>query len=80
MIMIVLNIIFYLLLFIQLIVLAICIYNLFTAPGLRINKHIGEEKKISVLIPARNEESNIDECLDSIFKSDYQNFEVLLVL
>ena len=34
---------------------------------------------ISVLIPARNEEENIETCLKSLQKQDYPNFEVLVL-
>jgi len=33
---------------------------------------------ISVLIPARNEEENIETCLKSLQKQDYPNFEILV--
>jgi chlorobactene glucosyltransferase len=34
---------------------------------------------ISVLVPARNEESNIANCLESLQKQDYPNFEILVL-
>ena len=34
---------------------------------------------VSVLIPARNEEENIQRCLESILVQDYPNFEVLVL-
>ncbi|MGA2158436.1 MAG: glycosyltransferase [Dehalococcoidia bacterium] len=34
---------------------------------------------VSVLIPARNEEKNIVNCLTSVLKQDYPNFEVLVI-
>lgn len=34
---------------------------------------------ISVLIPARNEEANIEACLDSLRKQDYPNFEIVVL-
>jgi len=34
---------------------------------------------ISVLIPARDEEANIEACLESLQKQDYPNFEVLVL-
>ena len=34
---------------------------------------------VSVLIPARNEEKNIANCLASVLKQDYPNFEVLVI-
>ncbi len=35
--------------------------------------------KISVIIPARNEEKNIGHCLTYLFKNDYPNFEIVVV-
>ena len=39
------------------------------------------EPKISILVPAYNEEKNIEECLSSIFKSDYpkSKYEVIVI-
>ena len=37
------------------------------------------ENKISVIIPTYNSESTIKECLDSVFNSNFKNFEVILV-
>lgn len=34
---------------------------------------------ISVLIPARNEESNIRNCLESLTRQDYPNYEILIL-
>ncbi len=34
---------------------------------------------VSVLIPARNEEPNIESCLESLQKQDYPNFEILVL-
>ena len=35
--------------------------------------------KVSVIIPARNEEKNIGHCLTHLFKNDYPNFEIIVV-
>jgi glycosyltransferase involved in cell wall biosynthesis len=35
-------------------------------------------QKISILVPARNEEQNLPRLLDSILSQDYENFEVLI--
>jgi len=34
---------------------------------------------VSVLIPARNEEENIENCLKSLLKQDYPNFEIVVL-
>ena len=36
-------------------------------------------KKISVLIPARNEEENIADCVNSVLNQDYGNFELIVL-
>lgn len=35
--------------------------------------------KISVIIPARDEEKNIGHCLTHLFKEDYPNFEIIVI-
>lgn len=35
--------------------------------------------KVSVIIPARNEEANIGRCLESLSAQDYPNFEIIVV-
>ena len=35
--------------------------------------------KVSIILPARNEENYIGKCLDSLIKQDYQNYEIIVV-
>ena len=35
--------------------------------------------KVSILVPARDEEVNLRACLDSLLKQDYSNFEILVL-
>jgi chlorobactene glucosyltransferase len=35
--------------------------------------------KVSIIIPARNEEKYISKCLDSILKQDYSRFEIIVI-
>ncbi|MEJ2544295.1 MAG: glycosyltransferase [Calditrichaceae bacterium] len=35
--------------------------------------------KVSLLIPARNEENNIKKCLEHLVKQDYKNFEIIVL-
>jgi len=37
------------------------------------------ERKISIVIPVHNAEHSLRECLDSVFRSSYKNFEVIIV-
>lgn len=41
--------------------------------------HIKGERKVSVIIPARNEEENLPLLLESLTRQDYPNFEVLVI-
>lgn len=55
-------------------------YNYFTAPVLRVLRGTKpSEGLISVLIPARNEENNISNCLQSLTMQDYMNLEILVL-
>src|SRR5256885_2168448 len=40
---------------------------------------ISKFPKISVILPARNEEIYISRCLDSILNQDYPNFEIIAI-
>ncbi len=60
--------------------LSIVIYNYFSAPEI-INSPPSKmyEQRLSILIPARNEENNIGKCLDSILKQSFSNYEVIVL-
>jgi glycosyltransferase involved in cell wall biosynthesis len=38
-----------------------------------------ESSKVSVILPARNEEKDIAKCLDSLLKQSYPNFEIVAI-
>ncbi len=42
-------------------------------------KHDHGTPKVSVIIPARNEENNIGKCLDSLLEQTYDNFEIIVI-
>ncbi|WP_201365400.1 glycosyltransferase [Dictyobacter formicarum] len=70
------------LLFILLINFSILLVNLCTFMRLRVPQETtadGEEPLISVLIPARNEEANIEACIRSLLKQQYQQLEILVL-
>jgi chlorobactene glucosyltransferase len=48
-------------------------------PFLKKKYSINKYPKVSVLIPARNEEKNIRNCLQSIYLNDYPDFEVIVL-
>ena len=63
-----------------LVLFIITLYNYLTAPGIsESNKNINPEKFVSILIPARNENSNIKDCLLSVLNQDYTNYEVIVL-
>ena len=59
------------------VLLIVTAYNYFMAPRMNKPKIFSDQQaKVSILIPARNEENNIENCLNSVFNSDYNNYEV----
>lgn len=66
---------------ILLISLCIILYNFLTAPSLKYTSREVSipEEKISVLIPARNEELNISKCLNHIVNQDYDIHEIIVL-
>ncbi|HRI84738.1 MAG TPA: glycosyltransferase family 2 protein [Ignavibacteria bacterium] len=52
--------------------------NLFTAPFLTSEYTKKEYGLVSVLIPARNEEINIENCISSVMSQSYTNIEILV--
>ncbi|MBN2356678.1 glycosyltransferase [candidate division KSB1 bacterium] len=60
-------------------VLAVTIYNAFTAPLVKKGPMPTTKKKVSLLVPARNEEYNIATCLASLGAQDYADFEIIVL-
>ncbi len=46
---------------------------------MNIKNHLKEYPEVSIIIPARNEEENISDCLESLLKQDYPNLEIIVV-
>lgn len=60
--------------------LSVVIYNNFTAPKLYNKVHdLYKAPFVSILVPARNEESNIEECIRSVLHQNYNNFEMIIL-
>ena len=38
-----------------------------------------EKQKVSVILPARNEEKFIEKCLNSLVEQDYDNYEIIAI-
>jgi chlorobactene glucosyltransferase len=74
------NIYFISLLFIHLVFLLVILYNFFSSTRLtEINYPNTNEVYLSVLIPARNEDTNIRVCLNSLINSTYKNLEIIVL-
>jgi len=65
--------------FILIIVLTVTLVNFFTAPMLRRSFKRKTFPRVSVLVPARNEEQNIGSCLQGLSKQDYPNYEIIVL-
>jgi glycosyltransferase involved in cell wall biosynthesis len=58
----------------------ISIYNLLTAPVLNKESiHSSKQKLVSVLIPARDEEKNIEKCIKGMLEQNYENKEIIVL-
>lgn len=60
-------------------VLSVTIVNIIFGPRLKNAPGLTATPKVSVLIPARNEENNIGTCLTGILNQDYPDFEVIVL-
>lgn len=57
----------------------ITVINSVAGPRLKDGPEINIVPKVSVLVPARNEEDNISTCLDSLSCQDYPDFEIIVL-
>ncbi len=73
------EIILYIALGILFMVLSTTLFNFFTAPRIARAPKLLSTPKVSILIPARNEEQNIGKSLDGLLKQDYPNFEIIVL-
>ena len=58
------------------VVLAVTLFNAATAPMLKKSVSLKSHPRVSVLIPARNEEANIGDCIQGFLSQNYDNFEI----
>ena len=58
------------------ILLAVTVFNVLTAPMLKKSHRLQPRPSVSVLIPARNEETNIGACIEGFLSQDYGNFQI----
>ena len=61
------------------VVLAVVLFNAATAPMLKKSISLQNRPLVSVLIPARNEETNIGDCIEGFLSQKYANFEILVL-
>ncbi len=54
------------------------LWNLFALKRIGLKQELEIYPFVSILIPARNEEENIERCLNSVINQDYPNFEILV--
>ncbi len=60
--------------------LSITVYNFFTAPKIFNEVHdLIKTPFVSILVPARNEQDNIDGCINSILMQHYNNYELIVL-
>ncbi|MEE4310848.1 MAG: glycosyltransferase [candidate division KSB1 bacterium] len=60
-------------------ILMVTVFNVFTAPMINGRKKPDSHPSVSILVPARNEENNIAECLDGLLSQDYPNFNITVL-
>ena len=58
------------------VVLTVTLFNAVTAPMLKKAGECRDRPRVSVLIPARNEEANIGACIEGFLSQNYDNFEI----
>ena len=58
------------------VVLTVTLFNAVTAPMLKKAGECRDRRRVSVLVPARNEEANIGACIEGFLSQNYDNFEI----
>lgn len=61
------------------IILLVTVFNLVTAPMVKNGPYPKQIPKVSVLIPCRNEDRNIQTCLAGLCSQDYPNLEIFVL-
>ena len=61
------------------IALTVTLLNAVTAPMLKKAGECRDHPRVSVLIPARNEEANVGACIEGFLSQNYNNFEILVL-
>lgn len=61
------------------ILLLLCIINVIALDSIPVTEMTNASVKVSVLIPARNEEQNIENCVVSVLKQTYRHLEIIVL-
>lgn len=61
------------------VLLLMALANLLVFRGLKRGEKTASAPRVSVLVPARNEARNIEDCVSSLFAQEYPNFELLVL-
>jgi chlorobactene glucosyltransferase len=69
---------YFIIIFLFIILITISVNALF-GPFLATRHKLHKTPKVSLLIPARNEEKNIGKCLDHLLGQDYENIEIIVL-
>lgn len=73
------TILFFCILGILTLVLGITLFNAFTAPRLQAAPRLQTTPLVSVLIPARDEEENLANCLTGLLRQNYPHLEIIVL-
>ena len=66
----------YAMIFFLVVIIIITLFNALTAPTLKNGPKPTTQPLVSICIPARNEQDNIQGCLESLRKQDFPHFEI----
>ncbi len=58
--------------------LCLVVLNMLVLPGIKNYPLKGEEPRVAILVPARDEEANIGACLKRLLAQDYTNYSIWL--
>ncbi len=61
------------------VVLVVTLFNAATAPMLKKSVGLQNRPRVSVLIPARNEDANIGTCIEGFLSQNYDNFKIYVL-
>lgn len=67
-----------LILAVLLVLLALVVINMIVLPGIEKYGPGAEQPRVCILVPARNEEANVEPCLRGLLSQDYGNYHVWL--